>query len=156
MYYKARKTGSITMNAKHFRQYLVMLNLDAVSCASLLDVNPRTVRRWIANGPPDGVAAELEAKTGKSPNPVIDPFIIGSGLTNGEGAERLYLVHTQYPRFACVVSKDFYKPVNEMAFAHGNRYFNYFVMTDGASSGEVLDLLEEASLLMDELNIAIY
>ena len=67
--------------------------------ARALGVEPRTIRRAVADGPTDRLAAALMALLGDGvPVRVPAEWICGDG---SDGCE--YLVHTMSPRFLCLV-----------------------------------------------------
>lgn len=67
--------------------------------ARALNVEPRTIRRAVADGPSDRLAAALLALLGDGvPVRVPAEWICGDG---SDGVE--YLVHTMTPRFLCAV-----------------------------------------------------
>ncbi|HQS95075.1 MAG: hypothetical protein B7X90_01845 [Novosphingobium sp. 17-62-19] len=64
-----------------------------------LDVDQRTIRRAVKDGPTDNVAAALLGLLGDGvPVRVPAEWICGDGSDGGE-----YLVHTMSPRFLCLV-----------------------------------------------------
>lgn len=70
--------------------------------ARRLGVDSRTIRRAVANGPSDKLAAALLALMGETaPQLMHAEWICGDG---DDGRE--YLIHTRHPRFRCIVLAD--------------------------------------------------
>ena len=77
--------------------------------AKRLDIEPRTVYRWLQAGETadwvDGRLAELMGGLGAAPWP-RDEWVIGDGVT-ADGRAREYIIHTVAPRFiARIVAVD--------------------------------------------------
>lgn len=149
---------------KELRDFLRQVNLEQADAAIMLDgVNPRTVRAWCGapskrcKAVPDWVIPRLAEMLGRTPHPNVDKFVIGKGIT-GKKNDRIYLIHTQAPRFCCVVS-----PVNNSvdnteegpAFACGNRLFHHFIILDTPLDG-IKSALDQAAQIMDDRSIAVY
>lgn len=148
---------------KTLRDFLHQVHLSMSQAAFLLDgVNVRTVRNWCSApsarcaSVPAWVIPRLETIIGQAPHPAVDKFVFGTGI-GPHATDRTYLVHTQAPRFSCVVSPaDKNLATGEgPAFACGNRMFHHFIFMDTPLDG-IQAVLDQASGIMDQERIAIY
>lgn len=131
--------------------------------AGKLDVETRTVRRWLKAGKiPDWAEQKIEALTGascQSPWP-RDEWVTGDTF-GADGKRREYLVHLQPPRFiarivACdettgEVDKSEHPAdvVSGTVYTSDGYILSEFTWIDEPKSGEVVKLLEAAC---DEIN----
>lgn len=102
------------MDARKLQMTAIAILRSAVgwqtAIARLLDVDSRTVRRWLAAGETpswvDDRLSEIIGATDISPWP-RDEWLIGDGISPDGTARREYIMHMQPPRFiARVVSCD--------------------------------------------------
>lgn len=152
-------------SGKELRDFLQQAGINQSEAAFILDgVNPRTVRGWCGapnrryKAVPDWVIPRLSEALGRIPHPVVDKFVIGKAVTDGKN-KRIYLIHTETPRFCCVVSP-VHKSVDKSdddgpLFASGNRSFHHFLFFDMPLDG-LKAVLDQAVTIMDDHGIAVY
>lgn len=133
--------------------------------AAKLDVETRTVRRWLKAGKiPDWVEQKIEALTGassQSPWP-RDEWVTGDTF-GADGKRREYIVHLQLPRFiarivACDEEGEVDKSEHPADVVSGTVYtsdgyiLSELTWIDEPKSGEVVQLLEAACNEIDRMS----
>lgn len=118
--------------------------------ARRLDVNDRTIRRAVANGPSDSLARLLLEVIGEvAPQGVLPEWILGTG---NDGRE--YVIHTYRPRFTCriVAQGDDYDEASDdgVKYQNGDDMLCQFVWHD-TRSDNLAALLERACNTIDDI-----
>jgi len=71
--------------------------------ARQLNVDSRTVRRWVKYGPPDKIRDELLKMAGVEDDSGLafprDEWVLGDGIETQSNTRREYITHTRTPRF---------------------------------------------------------
>lgn len=160
------------MTPEEFRQASIALLRTSVGwqsgVARHLNIDSRTVRRWLADGDVpgwvDGRMRELMGGTSAAAWP-RDEWVIGDGVSS-DGHRREYIVHTVTPMFiARIVECDPLsglpepdeEPVDvlsETVFSFDDTVLCEFAWLDQPNPGEITQLLEAAADAIDRQNDA--
>lgn len=119
--------------------------------ARRLEVDSRTVRRWLAHGIPDWAAARLAELIGSTDIAASwprDEWIVGQG----PDLRREYIVHTMPPRFIARVAGEDDTDADEISgivYASGEDTLCEILWLDEPDPGAVTALLEAACDALD-------